>query len=128
MLDAFQELQSIVDELETSECAATATTASPAKSKVSTSKEISSGELISTARHVKYLVTRRHQLSSLLSQIAELKSSLQDSTEKVQAQCYTHKIVILRTTAVFVSVGYLTYLITYEFPGHPKVASTAPFY
>ena len=39
------------------------------------SKHISNGELISTATHVRYLVTRRHQMGSLLAQIAEMKKS-----------------------------------------------------
>lgn len=79
MLDTYQELQAIVEELEASECAAM----SP-KVKVSTSKEISNGELISTAKHVKYLVTRRHKMGSLLAQIADMKSSLTKQTEKVR--------------------------------------------
>lgn len=79
MLDAYQELQAIVDELEASECAAT----SP-KAKVNTNKEISNGDLISTAKHVRYLVTRRHQMGSLLAQIAEMKNSLTAQSEKVK--------------------------------------------
>ena len=78
VLDTYQELQAIVEELEASECAAT----SP-KAKVSASKDISNGELISTAKHVRYLVTRRHQMGSLLAQIAEMKSSLTQQSEKV---------------------------------------------
>ena len=42
VLDTYQELQAIVDELEASECAATAES-TPAKVKVSTSKDISNG-------------------------------------------------------------------------------------
>ena len=47
------------------------------------SKDISNGESISTATHVRCLVTRRHQMDSLLAQIAEMKSSLTQQFEKV---------------------------------------------
>ena len=86
VLDTYQELQAIVDELEASECAAT-TESTPAKVKVSTSKDISNGELISTAKHVRYLVTRRHQMGSLLAQIADMKNSLNEQSKKVSLIC-----------------------------------------
>ncbi|KAF6024590.1 CCDC64 [Bugula neritina] len=84
VLDTFQELQAIIEELEVSECAS----ASPSKPKVNTSKDISNGELISTAKHVRYLVTRRHQMGSLLAQIADMKSSLAEQSEKVNFALY----------------------------------------
>ena len=74
-------MQTIVDELETSECA----TSQP-KVKATASKDISNGELISTAKHVKYLVTRRHQLGTLLAQIADLKQEVQSKSSKVRRQ------------------------------------------
>ncbi|XP_067932133.1 bicaudal D-related protein homolog isoform X2 [Watersipora subatra] len=79
VLETYQELQAIVDELEASECAA-----SSPRVKVTTSKDISNGELISMSKHVRYLVTRRHQMGSLLAQIAEMKSSLASQSEKME--------------------------------------------
>ena len=78
MCESYLELQHIIEELESSECCSTET-----KVKVNTSKDIGNGELINAAKHVRYLVTRRHQMGSLLAQIAQTKSELAEKIKQV---------------------------------------------